>query len=168
MVYFYTNSTKGNKLMKVCIANDSFPPLIDGVIGAVINYASYINRDYGSAVVTTPYYPNAIDEYPFDVIRYKSFDTEKKLGYRTGYPFSTKAMKQLAGAKVAIGWSKTIYENHTNDWIDKFFYYMSTVKEGTNQLYTAYEAYENANDDITEGNANFAVFYGDRNFRLPN
>ena len=82
--------------MKVCIANDSFPPLIDGVIGAVINYATYINRDYGSAVVTTPYYPNAVDEYPFDVIRYKSFDTEKKLGYRTGYPFSGKAMKQLA------------------------------------------------------------------------
>lgn len=82
--------------MKVCIANDSFPPLIDGVIGAVINYATYINRDYGSAIVATPYYPNAVDEYPFDVVRYKSFNTEKKLGYRTGYPFSGKAMKRLA------------------------------------------------------------------------
>ena len=81
--------------MKICLANDSFPPLIDGVIGAVINYATYINRDYGSAVVATPYYPNVVDDYPFDVIRYKSFDTEKKLGYRTGYPFSGKAMKRL-------------------------------------------------------------------------
>ena len=53
--------------MKICLANDSFPPLIDGVIGAVINYATYINRDYGSAVVATPYYPNAVDDYPFEV-----------------------------------------------------------------------------------------------------
>lgn len=81
--------------MKVCLANDSFPPLIDGVIGAVVNYATYINRDYGSAVVATPYYPGAVDDFPFDVVRYKSFNTEKKLGYRTGYPFSGKAMRAL-------------------------------------------------------------------------
>ena len=81
--------------MKVCLANDSFPPHIDGVIGAVVNYANYITRDYGSAVVATPKYPNVVDDYPFEVVRYKSFNTEKKLGYRTGYPFSGKAMKRL-------------------------------------------------------------------------
>ena len=81
--------------MKVCLANDSFPPHIDGVIGAVVNYATYITRDYGSAVVATPNYPNVVDDYLFEVVRYKSFNTEKKLGYRTGYPFSGKAMKKL-------------------------------------------------------------------------
>ena len=81
--------------MKVCLANDSFPPMIDGVIGAVINYATYIHRDYGSAIVATPFYPGAVDDYPFEVLRYRSFDTEKKLGYRTGYPFSAPAMRRL-------------------------------------------------------------------------
>jgi len=81
--------------MKVCLANDSFPPLIDGVSNAVVNYAATITEKYGEAVVATPRYPNVKDDYSFDVIRYTSLATEKLVGYRTGYPFSGEAMSRL-------------------------------------------------------------------------
>ena len=42
--------------MKVCLANDSFPPLLDGVT-TVVNYATIIGQKYGSAIVATPKYP---------------------------------------------------------------------------------------------------------------
>ena len=71
----------------ICLINDSFPPVIDGVANAVTNYASVIQRDYGDATVVTPYYPDADDSaYPFPVLRYPSFDTRKKLGYVSGRP----------------------------------------------------------------------------------
>ena len=35
--------------MKVCLSNDSFPPLIDGVANTVVNYATVIQKKYGSA-----------------------------------------------------------------------------------------------------------------------
>ena len=74
---------------------------------------------------------------------------------------------QYAGAKVAIGWSVTIYDNHVNDWIDLFTYYMNSVNSDTNKLHTAYEAYVKTNREITSGNANKAVIYGtDLDFRL--
>ena len=45
----------------ICLTNDSFPPVIDGVANAVTNYARVIEKDYGSATVVTPYYPDADD-----------------------------------------------------------------------------------------------------------
>ena len=39
----------------ICLTNDSFPPVIDGVANAVTNYARVIEKDYGSATVVTPY-----------------------------------------------------------------------------------------------------------------
>lgn len=44
---------------------------------------------------------------------------------------------QYAGAKVAIGWSVTTYDNHPNDWIERFIYYMNTINSNTNKLHTA-------------------------------
>ncbi len=82
-------------LMKICLANDSFPPQIDGVVNVVINYAERLNEKYGSAMVAAPRYPDVTDDYSFPVVRYKSFDTVKSMGYRTGYPFSHATMKQL-------------------------------------------------------------------------
>lgn len=74
---------------------------------------------------------------------------------------------QYAGAKVAIGWSVTTYDNHPNDWIERFIYYMNTINSNTNKLHTAYEAYIKTNGEITGGNANTAVIYGtDLDFRL--
>ena len=50
----------------ICLINDSFPPVIDGVANAVTNYAAIIQRTYGDATVVTPYYPDADDgAYPF-------------------------------------------------------------------------------------------------------
>lgn len=82
--------------LSVCLLNDSFPPVIDGVANAVLNYASMIQDQLGSAVVGVPDYPGTTDNYPFPVVRYPSFDTTKIVGYRAGYPFSTRAMDALA------------------------------------------------------------------------
>lgn len=82
--------------LSVCLLNDSFPPVIDGVANAVLNYASIIQNQLGSAVVGVPDYPGTTDNYPFPVVRYPSFDTTKIVGYRAGYPFSARAMDALA------------------------------------------------------------------------
>ena len=82
--------------LNVCLINDSFPPMIDGVANAVTNYAQIITRSHGSAAVVTPYYPDADDGvYPFPVYRYPSLDLTKFVGYRAGLPFSPELMQQL-------------------------------------------------------------------------
>ena len=46
--------------MKVCLLNDSFPPMLDGVANTVQNYASVMKTDeLADAVVVTPAYPDA-------------------------------------------------------------------------------------------------------------
>ncbi len=79
----------------VCLLNDSFPPLIDGVANAVINYANTIQHQLGRATVVTPSFPGYTDEYDFPVVRYSSVDTLKQFGYRTGYPFSSSMLENL-------------------------------------------------------------------------
>ena len=80
--------------LNVCLLNDSFPPTIDGVANTVLNYASVIQKGLGNAVVATPQYPDVTDNYDFDVVRYKSFDTTSIIGYRAGYPFETSAIRE--------------------------------------------------------------------------
>jgi len=86
------NTTGVKQYMKdlaVCLLNDSFPPIIDGVANAVVNYAQIIEERYGHAVVVTPSVPEADDSgFDFPVLRYPSIDTRKMVGYVTGYPFS--------------------------------------------------------------------------------
>lgn len=85
-----------NKL-NVCLLNDSFPPLIDGVANTVVNYANIITRELGNAVVATPKYPTANDSvFDFPVVRYPSLATEKMIGYRAGYPFRQKTIETLS------------------------------------------------------------------------
>lgn len=84
--------------MKVCLLNDSFPPVIDGVANAVMNYASVLEaKEKGSVIVGTPEYPDAdYSCYPYRVIPYKSHDTTKIVsGYRAGDPFSVSAVGDL-------------------------------------------------------------------------
>ena len=89
--------------LSVCLINDSFPPAIDGVANAVVNYADIITREYGEATVVTPYYPEADDSvYPFPVVRYPSVDVTKLVGYRAGMPFSAEMMKTLEDARFDI------------------------------------------------------------------
>ena len=86
------------KELAVCLLNDSFPPAIDGVANAVVNYARIIHRELGKAIVAVPGYPDVVDDYDFPVIRYPSADTTKIIGYRAGYPFSAKTLGSLADA----------------------------------------------------------------------
>lgn len=83
--------------MKVCLANDSFPPQIDGVANAIKNYADIIHKHYGSAIVATPAFPKSEDyKYPYEVVRYPSLRLTENIGYRAGYPFWPKAIEKLA------------------------------------------------------------------------
>lgn len=81
--------------LRVCLLNDSFPPVIDGVANATFNYANIIEHQLGKVIVATPKYPNTEDHYDFPVVRYRSVNTTKIIGYRAGYPFSVRALQQL-------------------------------------------------------------------------
>ena len=86
----------GSEKLNICLMNDSFPPIIDGVATAVINYANIINEHFGKATVVTPLYPGVTDDYSFEVVRYRSMPITVKLcGYRMGYPFSSSALDKL-------------------------------------------------------------------------
>ena len=37
--------------MKICLLNDSFPPVIDGVVNVVMNYANYLIKDHAAQVI---------------------------------------------------------------------------------------------------------------------
>jgi len=81
---------------KICLINDSFPPAIDGVANAVVNYGTIISKNHGEAVVVTPFYPDADDSvYPFEVLRYPSIDLTRAVGYRAGVPFDAQVLSEL-------------------------------------------------------------------------
>ncbi len=91
--------------MKVCLLNDSFAPVIDGVVNVVTNYGEYLVRDHGAQVmVGTPKYPEAdYSAYPYPVVPYPSIDTSALTnGYRAGNPFSGKALAELAAFRPDI------------------------------------------------------------------
>ena len=85
------------KKLTIGLFNDSFPPNIDGVANTVVNYARIIQEKYGRSVVVAPKYKNVVDDYPFKVIRYQSFPTDKtRVRYRTGNPFSINALRKVS------------------------------------------------------------------------
>ena len=86
----------------ICLLNDSFPPVIDGVANAVVNYAKNIEARHGHAVVATPSVPGAEDDYDFPVLRYPSVDTRKLVGYVAGYPFSPETARRLQDEHTAL------------------------------------------------------------------
>ncbi len=86
-------------VMNICLLNDSFPPVIDGVANVMMNYADYLIRDHGASVlVGTPRYPDAdYRKFAYPVIAYPSIDTAALTnGYRTGNPFDGKALDEMA------------------------------------------------------------------------
>ena len=84
------------KKRTVCLLNDSFPPLIDGVANVVVNYAANIEARHGRALVAVPAVPGADDSaFPFPVLRYPSLDTRKLVGYVAGYPFSPETARSV-------------------------------------------------------------------------
>ena len=83
--------------LHVGLFNDSFPPQIDGVANAVMNYARILQKQYGYALVAAPYYPEADDSaYPFAVVRYQSVDVSEWVGYRAGNPLDPKAIDRIS------------------------------------------------------------------------
>ncbi len=89
--------------LRVCLINDSFPPLIDGVANTVMNYAKVINENHGKAVAAVPFYPDADDSgFPYKVIRYPSFSTLRIIDYRAGYPFSYETFEKIKAENINI------------------------------------------------------------------
>ncbi len=85
--------------MNICLLNDSFPPVIDGVANVVMNYGKILTRDLGANVIVgTPKYPGEnYDGYPYKVVPYKSLDTTDFIaGYRTGNPLAMREIGQMA------------------------------------------------------------------------
>lgn len=82
--------------LNICLLNDSFPPVIDGVANAVLNYARILTETEDGCVVATPEYPGVKDDYPFPVVRYPSLDTTRMAGYRAGVPFAPHTVAKLA------------------------------------------------------------------------
>lgn len=84
--------------MNVCLLNDSFPPVIDGVANVVMNYARIMQNDgLADVAVATPKYPDAdYASYPYKVIPYQSIDTSHIVnGYRAGNPLAISELKEL-------------------------------------------------------------------------
>lgn len=91
--------------MKVCLLNDSFPPVIDGVANVVQNYANIMQtKGLADVAVGTPRYPDTdYSVYPYKVVPYSSVDTTKIVkGYRAGNPLDFKELKDLADFKPDI------------------------------------------------------------------
>ncbi|WP_051197141.1 glycosyltransferase [Butyrivibrio sp. XBB1001] len=91
--------------MNICLLNDSFPPVIDGVANVVMNYGNILTTELESNVIVgTPRYPDtSYDGYPYKVVAYPSFDTTDFVkGYRTGYPLSIREIDQMADMKPDI------------------------------------------------------------------
>ena len=85
--------------MEICLLNDSFPPLIDGVANTVMNYARILTEDIGANVIVgTPRYPDTdYTVYPYRVVDYPSLDTARiTAGYRTGYLLSVREIAEMA------------------------------------------------------------------------
>ena len=85
--------------MNICLLNDSFPPVIDGVVNVMMNYADYLIREHQCPVIVgTPRYPDAdYSRFAYPVVAYPSLDTASVTnGYRAGNPFAQKALEELA------------------------------------------------------------------------
>ena len=92
-----------NTTKTVCLLNDSFPPLIDGVANVVMNYAAHLEEGSYAPMVITPQHPQADDSpFPYPVLRYPSIDLREKTGYLAGVPFSPELASRLEGEQVAL------------------------------------------------------------------
>ena len=92
-----------NTLGTVCLLNDSFPPLIDGVSNAVLNYAAQIQYAGKQPLIITPENPAADDQqFAYPVVRYPSIATRKFEGYPAGIPFSPKVAQNVKDRNISL------------------------------------------------------------------
>lgn len=85
--------------LRIGLFSESFPPVIDGVSNAVLNYADIVQKNHGQSIVVTPRYKGYYDDFPFKVIRYDSVGTQNELAYRAGNPYDFKALRKLRKQK---------------------------------------------------------------------
>ena len=64
--------------------NDSFPPVMDGVANVAINYSRILNEYYGKCYMITPRNPGTMEEFPFEVLSFKSYSVPFRNEYRWG------------------------------------------------------------------------------------
>lgn len=87
----------------ICLLNDSFPPVIDGVANAVMNYAGCLHDSGKTGIVITPDCPDNEDSrFPYPIFRYPSLDLRKTTGYMAGIPFAPDLLRQLEGYRVRL------------------------------------------------------------------
>ncbi len=92
-----------NELPSVCLLNDSFPPLIDGVANTVMNYAKELPGVGYEPMVITPAHPQAHDDiFDYAIARYPSISTQKFEGYPAGVPFSPEVARQVQKRNIAV------------------------------------------------------------------
>jgi len=92
------------KLMKdICILSDSFPPLIDGVASAAMNYAKILNNRGVGVTMAVPKNRKADDSvFNFPVIRYPGIDMTKQIGYVVGNPVAAATLKLFNNTKAEL------------------------------------------------------------------
>lgn len=91
------------KRQTVCLLNDSFPPVVDGVANTVVNYGRVIERELGHAIVLTPDVKEADDSaFSFPVYRYPSLDTTKMFGYVTGLPVFPELRRKVLSERPSV------------------------------------------------------------------
>lgn len=87
----------------ICLLNDSFPPLIDGVANTVVNYANHLPRCGYNSMVITPDYSDAQDEnFSYPIVRYPSIKTQMVEGYPAGIPFSPEVVRRVSRENISL------------------------------------------------------------------
>ncbi|MCK5129643.1 MAG: glycosyltransferase [Clostridiales bacterium] len=82
---------------------EAFPPINDGVAQVVKNYAYWLNKKYGKSYVSTCNVPNVVDDYPYEVLRFRSHRLIFKHDYRIGIPRLDRAFyKNIINIKFDI------------------------------------------------------------------
>lgn len=87
----------------ICLLNDSFPPLIDGVANTVMNYAIALKTMDLDPIVVTPAYREANDQaFDYPIVRYPSIPTQIFEGYPAGIPFSPEVAARIKERNIRI------------------------------------------------------------------
>ena len=90
-------------LNEICLLNDSFPPVIDGVANTVVNYARVIKENGYDVSVVTPECPGCDDSgFDYPVIRYPSIDLRDTIGYTAGNPFDIPTLVELKQRSISL------------------------------------------------------------------
>lgn len=97
-----------------------------------------------------------VDLSSVDIVIFEGCSTAGTPSY--GYNLTKTAAN--AGAKVAIGWSENVTPEYQTTWINEFFSFMNTAIDATQQMHTAAEAVNHANNILNGSASSSAEIYG--------